>query len=93
MTVQSIIDEYDLEIDDVRWYLAELMGQKFFSYKEQPEELTRYIWSGELSSSLHDMEERFVADLQDQMNRGISDETMIREIIKEILTAKRKRKR
>ena len=93
MNIQDIIEEYSLEIDDIRWYLSELLCEKFLSHKEQPQELTHYIWSGELGSNLHDMEEKFIADLQDQYNRGLSDEAMIREIVREIDTSRKKRYR
>lgn len=93
MKIQHIIEEYNFEIDDIRWYLSELLCQKFLSYKGNEKELTRYIWSGELASALHEMEDRFVADLQDQMDRALSDEAMVREIMKEIEMSKIKRNR
>ena len=93
MNLQKIIEEFNLEIDDIRWYLSQLLCQKFLSYKDDERELTRYIWSGELASALHEMEERFISDLQDQLNRSLIDEAMVREIIREIEASKRKRNR
>ncbi|MBN2510644.1 MAG: hypothetical protein JXB03_10210 [Spirochaetales bacterium] len=91
MKIQDIIDEYSLEIDDIRWYLSHLLCQKFLSHKDRPQELTRYIWSGELASALHNMEEQFISDLQDRLDRSLLDEARAREIMREIEAVKKNR--
>ncbi|MFW5684693.1 MAG: hypothetical protein ACOC1I_07565 [Spirochaetota bacterium] len=75
----SLQNEYDLTLDDIRWYLSVRMTESLLSQRETPEEITRRIWSGKLESELYDMEERFVRDLQDQLDRSLIDEQHVRE--------------
>jgi len=84
MTVKDLLDEFDLEIDDVRWYMASYMADKLLSYRHEPEMLTRYIWSGELEGEFYNMEERLISDLQDQLDRDMTDEIRLRELMREM---------
>lgn len=93
MTVRQLMDEYDLEIDDIRWYLSGLKAYALLELRDEPEELTRRIWSGALESELYDLEERYLRDLEDQLNRDVIDETVVRDILQEAVAAKRKRAR
>lgn len=79
MSVNRIQDEYGLSLDDIRWYLSTMITESLLSQRESPEEITRRIWSGALESQLYDMEERFVRDLQDELDRGLIDEQKVRE--------------
>lgn len=79
MSVTRIQNEYDLSLDDIRWYLATLITESLLSQRESPQDITRRIWSGELESELYDMEERFLRDLQDELDRGLVDERNVRE--------------
>lgn len=79
MSVTRIQEEYDLSLDDLRWYLSTLITESLLSQRESPEEITRRIWSGALESQLYDMEERFLRDLQDELDRGLIDEQKVRE--------------
>lgn len=91
MTIQSLLQEYDLELEDVRWYLCSVLVDRFFTYKENKQELIRFIWSGELESELYNMEERFLAKLREDYDRNIEDEAHIRSLLAEIDGVKRKR--
>ena len=91
MIVSDLMDEYNFEIDDVRWYLSSIITERVLSMKDKQEEITRFIWSGRLEKELYNMEERFLADLQDQFHRDILDEPKIREIFAEIEAMKRNR--
>ncbi len=91
MTIQSLLREYDLELEDVRWYLCSLLVDRFFTYKDNKRELIRFVWSGELESELYNMEERFLAKRQEDYDRNIEDEAHIRSLLAEIAGAKRKR--
>jgi hypothetical protein len=93
MTVRTIMEEYSLEIDDIRWYLSSETTTQILTYKDKPDELTRFVWSGQLADQLYNMEDRFLKDLQDRWDRGLSDEQRIREILADALAAKRKRAR
>ncbi len=83
--------EYNLEIDDVRWYKSWITSQELLSYDNNIDELIQLIWSGKLADRLHDMEDRYAEELQDNMNRGIIEETGIREILAEAYALKNKR--
>jgi hypothetical protein len=91
MIVSDLMDEYNFEIDDVRWYLSSIITERVLSMKDKKEEISRFIWSGRLEKELYNMEERFLADLEDQFHRDILDEPKIREIFAEIETAKKNR--
>ncbi|MDA3851457.1 MAG: hypothetical protein PF447_09310, partial [Spirochaetaceae bacterium] len=77
--------------DDVRWYLSHYLVQKIQSLLFDPNEVVRYIWSGEMEGFLYNMEENFLNDLEDQHHRNIIDETNIRSTFQEILVLKKKR--
>jgi len=93
VNVKHLLAEFDLTIDDVRWYLAHNEAESLLSYAESPEELTRLIWSGELESRLYNMAERYLKHMEDEVNRGLTDETRFREQLSEAaaLAAKRRR--
>ena len=52
-----MLEEYNLELDDVRWYCAALLAERLLSYKDNKKDLIRFIWSGELEGELYNMEE------------------------------------
>jgi len=85
------MQEYDLEIDDVRWYLSSLQAERLLSYREKKRELIRLIWSGSLEGELYDMEERFLAEMQNRLDRGSRDEVQVRAALKEIVSSREKR--
>lgn len=91
--ITKILEEYSLEIDDIRWYLSHYMIGKIQSLMFDPDEAARYIWSGEMEGFLYNMEEKFLNDLQDQLDRNLMDESQIRQSFAEILQLKRKRER
>lgn len=91
MTIQKLLEEYGLEIDDVRWYLSHIMAERLLSYQENPEDLIRLIWSGTLNDDLYNMEERHLKELQDQKDEKTLDESNIRDILNEMETLRRKR--
>lgn len=87
------MDEYDLAIDDIRWYLSRLKAYSILELREDPAELARRIWSGALESELYDLEERYLRDLQDQLERDLIDETIVRDVLQDAAAAKRRRPR
>ncbi len=91
MNIKTLLEEYSLEIDDVRWYLSKIMTRKLLSFIDTPGELTRLIWSGELNDGLYNMEERYLQELQDQMDEKTLDESHVRDILKEMEIDRRKR--
>ena len=85
------MQEYDLEIDDLRWHLSTVQAERLLSYREKKRELIRLIWSGSLEGELYDMEERFLAELQNRLDGGSRDEIQVREILKEVVASRDKR--
>ena len=43
MSVTRIQEEYDLSLDDIRWYLSTLITESLLSQRGRPEETTRRI--------------------------------------------------
>ena len=79
MSVTRLLEEYDLSLDDVRWYLSSRVAESLLSQREQPQEIVQRIWSGALGDELYDMEERFLHRLQDELDRDLIDEQIIRD--------------
>jgi len=84
--------EYNLEIDDIRWFLSNREAERLLSFPQDRKELIRYIWSGELENNLYNMEEKYIENLQEQMDRNITDESDVRDFLKEAELAAHKRK-
>lgn len=91
ITVKDLLDEYSLSIDDMRWYKSCITAERLLSYSDTIMELVDYIWSGRLSDDLYNIEERYLEDLQDQIDRGLLEETGLREILAEAYAQKNKR--
>ena len=92
LPLKQLLSEYDLEIDDIRWYLSVVRAQQLLSYEKNFDELVQFIWSGKLADSLHNMEEEYLTEIEDQLDRDILDETGIREILADAYALKNKRK-
>ncbi|MDC7233730.1 MAG: hypothetical protein PQJ58_10895 [Spirochaetales bacterium] len=91
MNVKSLLEEYSLEIDDVRWYLSQVLTERLGSLQNNPDELARFIWSGALSDELYDMEERYLKTLQDQLDEKTLDENHLRDTLSEMESYRRRR--
>ena len=89
--IGELMQEHDLQIDDVRWYLASAQAERLLTYRDKKRELIRLIWSGALEGELYDMEERFLGELQDLLEQGSRDEIQVRAILKEIVSSREKR--
>lgn len=85
--------EYDFSIDDIRWYLSVNTAERLLTYAEHPEELARLVWSGGLEKDLYDMEERYLRDLQSDLDRSLTDEAHVRQILNDVAHQKAKRRR
>lgn len=77
--VEELMKEYNLSIDDIRWYLSSMLMEKILSLKSSPEELTKYIWSGQLDTDLYNMEETYLNEIEDSFASNRLDESSIRE--------------
>ena len=93
MTLPSLLDQYNLTLDDVRWYLAKILADSLMANRDDPEEITRRIWSGSLEAELYNMEESYLARLQEEYDRGITDEQAIREQLEQARLLKLRRGR
>ncbi len=92
-TIKELIEEFDFQIDDIRWHLCSEMTKRLLAYREHPEGLTRLIWSGSIEKDLYDMEERFLLNLQEDLDRGMTDEAHVRQIFQEVRRSKKRRPR
>ena len=91
--IRELLDEFDLDLSDIRWFLSLQMSERLLTYTEQPTDLALLVWRGTLEADLYDMEERFLAESQDQLDRGLMDEAHIREKLSAALAARRLRRR
>ena len=91
MVITELLDEYGLEIDDIRWFLSHRKAGELLELREKPEALAKFIWSKGLEDSLYNMEERFLEDLQNDYDRKLIDEPHLRELCLEALRLRRKR--
>jgi hypothetical protein len=89
--ISEIMKEFDLEIDDVRWHLAGVQAERLIRYRERPYELTRLIWSGALEAELYEMEERFLRNLQEDLDRGLRDSSSVRAALRAVVSSRQKR--
>ena len=89
--IKDLMQEYDIEIDDIRWYLSSEQAKSFFEYKDNIQELIHYIWSGRLESDLYHMEENYLEQLKISFENNKVDEHRLREIFNEIVLVKEKR--
>lgn len=89
--LKELMEEYRLEIADIRWLIAHRITVSILSYTENPEEITKLMWSGKLESELYNMEEKFLEDIKLQLERGLIDEAWIREQFSEASDLKYRR--
>ena len=91
MRVNELLAEYDIELDDVRWYLSYQTSLRLLEYREMPYDLCRLIWSGRLEADLYRMAERYIAELEEKLENRQTDENEIRKILAEVDAAKSRR--
>ncbi|AEJ61502.1 hypothetical protein Spith_1236 [Spirochaeta thermophila DSM 6578] len=91
MDIHRLLQEHDVAIDDIRWYLALTTAERFLSYQEVPEELALLIWRGTIADELYEMEERWLSLQNQKLSDGRLDEAGIRELIREIKSAAERR--
>ncbi len=90
-SVESLMKESKIEIDDVRWYLTILQIQKMIHLQQNPFELAQYIYSKTLEAELYEMEQRYIDRLQEDWNNRRIDEAAVREILYQINREKKAR--
>lgn len=90
-SLEKLLKEYDIEIDDIRWYLSVQIAEEILSFQNEPRILIENIWSGRLGDKIYQMEEYFLEKIQDELVRGIIDEAKVREKLMLIKKAKRNR--
>ena len=90
--IKALLEEYGLEIDDVRYYLSYEKAVSLLTYKDDPEALALKIWKGSLADDLYDMEEKYLQSLEENLSRRHADESAIREQLSEAAALKTKRR-
>jgi hypothetical protein len=91
MKIAELLEELDLSLDDVRWYLAARQAERLLAFKDAPLELTRLLWSGALEGELYDMEERFLAEQGEALARGRRDQSAVRQMLAEVARSRARR--
>jgi len=89
--LEKLLKEYDIEIDDIRWFLSVQIAEEILTLQNEPRKLIENIWSGRLGDHIYQMEEHFLEKIQDELERGIIDEAKVREKMMIIKKAKRNR--
>lgn len=81
MNIHELLDEYNLEPDDIRWSLCLRLTESIVIKMETegPLSVTRDFWSGNIGDELYDLEERWIRDRGDSLNRSILDEGHLRD--------------
>ena len=93
MNVKALLEEYDLDINDVRWFLSHELAGRMLEHQDTPVDLAMWISSGRLESEMYDMEENWLSNRQEELNRGLRDEPSIRQELERVQAAKVKRPR
>jgi hypothetical protein len=91
MKIAELLEELDLSLDDIRWFLAVRETERLLALKDTPLEITRLLWSGALERDLYDMEERFLAEQGEALHRGRRDETAVRLLLAEVARVRARR--
>ncbi len=91
MKIENLMDELDLQIDDIRWYLSCQQADRLLQYRERRRELIRLIWSGALEGELYNMEERFLEELKGRLLKGSRDEAQVRNLLREVAACRQRR--
>lgn len=92
MTIEAIMEEYDLTIDDLRYYLSYELAESLLTYQEDSHGLARLIWSGKLESRLYNMADRFIEEKKEELGRGLIDEARLRETFREAVRVRKVRR-
>jgi hypothetical protein len=93
MNVRQLREEFDLSIDDIRWYLCNTITQSLLLERDEPLRITERMWSGRLEAELYNLEERFLERLQDELDRNLIDERSVREHFEQARMLKMRRSR
>jgi len=91
MNIKALMSEYNIEINDIRWYLSNNLA---FTLKEMSgnlTELSQYIESGKLEEELYNIEERYINELQSLADRNQLDEVDVRETFNNVVMLKKNR--
>lgn len=82
MNCEKLMEEFGLEVDDVRWFLSAGIAGRIRTLPEN--ELACYIWSGKLEAELYDMADRFLNDLTGKLKNARMSEAEVRAVFREI---------
>ena len=90
--MQSLMEEYSLDIDDIRWHLSVQLTEDLMAYQTRQWNLIEEIWSGRLGDRLFHLEEQFLEDAERLWNSGQSEEGKIRDLFAAVRASKRRRR-
>ncbi len=81
MNIIEEMKQFNIDIDDVRWYLCVQKSKELMVLKETPGAFITYMHSKKLEADLYNMEENFLNYLQSELNNRKMDEASIRETL------------
>ena len=90
--MQALMDEYNLEIDDIRWFLSVRLTDELMNFQTKQWQLIEEIWSGRLGDKLFHLEEQFLEDTERLWDTGQTEEGKIRDLFAEARACKRRRR-
>lgn len=93
MTVRQLREEFDLSLDDIRWYLCNRIAESLLLDRDEPERIVERLWSGKLEAELYNLEDQFLEQLQDELSRGLTDERAVRDHLDQARMLKMRRRR
>ena len=93
MTLLESFEADGIEIDDIRWYLAIQEASRILTYQDDAPSLAKIIHSGKLEADWYRMEERFIEELEEKLQKHLTDKSEIRKIVGEIEAARSARDR
>lgn len=91
--LQALLKEYDVDINDVRWYLSFDLANRMLEHVNEPVELANWVSSGRLEADMYNMEEKWIRNRQEELERGLRDEAQVREELEAVQAARVKRPR
>ena len=95
MTINELLEEYNLDPDDIRWSLCRRIAESIRDILDRGDlaALIDELWSGRIGDELYDTEERWIRDRSDRLGRGILDEGHLRDELRQMSLDRLNRRR
>lgn len=88
MIIDELMEEYGLDLNDVRWYLCSQIANNIVNMAKIVDDITAYLWSGKIESELYNIEELYLENLKKDLKDDVKTETEIRDIFAQIFAVR-----